>query len=239
MRYLSSHPLESYAARLETADVLDVGCGAFDTVRQALDRRGKFHFIGLEFSDTSSVYGPMAELEADIEASGRFRRLGCDVDREPFPLNDASIDVVFMSHLLEHLHNVDHCMREVRRVIRPGGLLYIETPGRASLLLPKRSWLQRTSSGPDLPLTLSFWDDPTHVQLWPKETLALLVSNFGFRIEKCASRRAFGIAGIVPSMLALAAGVILPAGTALRNRLVGAGWWNLVGWADYIIATAS
>lgn len=239
MRYISRHPLERRVAKLDRANVLDIGCGAFDTIRQALDRRERFRFTGLEYSETDSVYGPMAELESELEKSGRFQRLACDVDHDAFPVADASMDIVFMSHLLEHLHNVEHCMREVRRVIKPGGLLYIETPGRASLILPKRSWLQRTSSAPQLPLTLSFWDDPTHVRLWPKDALKKLVASFGFSVQQCGSRRAFGLLGILPSALALGIGVALPRASALRNRLVGAGWWNLVGWADYVIATAT
>ena len=50
--------------------------------------------------------------------------------RKRFPLPDASFDAVFSEHMLEHLTYAEgqHCLRECRRVLRPGGRLRVATP---------------------------------------------------------------------------------------------------------------
>jgi predicted SAM-dependent methyltransferase len=50
--------------------------------------------------------------------------------RKRFPLPDASIDIVFSEHLIEHVDYLDglQCLRECHRVLRPGGRIRIATP---------------------------------------------------------------------------------------------------------------
>jgi SAM-dependent methyltransferase len=62
--------------------------------------------------------------------SGTFRALSyLDVSRS-FPFDDASYDFVYASHVLEHLHPdiAEHCLREARRVLVPGGVLRLAVP---------------------------------------------------------------------------------------------------------------
>jgi len=57
--------------------------------------------------------------------------------RRRFPLPDASIDLVFTEHMVEHLdyHEVLHCLRECRRVLKPGGRIRVATPSLDRLAL--------------------------------------------------------------------------------------------------------
>jgi predicted SAM-dependent methyltransferase len=50
--------------------------------------------------------------------------------RRRFPLPDASFDLVYSEHMLEHLSYADgqRCLRECFRVLRPGGTVRIATP---------------------------------------------------------------------------------------------------------------
>jgi SAM-dependent methyltransferase len=62
--------------------------------------------------------------------SGAFRSLRyLDLTRR-FPFPDASLDAIYGSHVFEHLHTdvAEHCLRECRRVLRPGGILRIAVP---------------------------------------------------------------------------------------------------------------
>lgn len=62
--------------------------------------------------------------------SGAFRTLRyLDLTRR-FPFPDASLDAIYSSHVFEHLHSdvLEHCLRECRRVLRPGGILRIAVP---------------------------------------------------------------------------------------------------------------
>jgi len=55
--------------------------------------------------------------------------LGCEVEREPFPLPTAAVDAVLFCELFEHLHvNPFHTLKEIFRVLRPGGLFILTTP---------------------------------------------------------------------------------------------------------------
>ncbi len=54
--------------------------------------------------------------------------LDIDLDMEPLPFEDNSIDVVTNFELIEHLMNPLFFMREIHRVLKPNGSLYITTP---------------------------------------------------------------------------------------------------------------
>lgn len=49
-----------------------------------------------------------------------------DLCRLPFP--DASFDLVFASHVLEHIFDDRAAVREIRRVLRPGGIAILPVP---------------------------------------------------------------------------------------------------------------
>lgn len=68
-------------------------------------------------------------LNVDLHDYGRRDLVYVDA-RKPFPLPDASFDVVFSEHMLEHLTYVDGlaCLRECCRVLRPDGRIRIATP---------------------------------------------------------------------------------------------------------------
>lgn len=51
-----------------------------------------------------------------------------DLDRFPYPFEDASFDVVDCTDVLEHLADVVRVMEEIHRIGRPGCLVRIATP---------------------------------------------------------------------------------------------------------------
>ena len=102
---------------------------------------------------------------------------------ERLPFADATFDRVILSEVLEHLDDDDAGLAEVRRVLRPGGLLAITVPpadfsgwfdplNRAltSLRLPP---VKRGPLG-------GIWAN--HVRLYEEHALASLVQAGGFRI---------------------------------------------------------
>jgi SAM-dependent methyltransferase len=54
-------------------------------------------------------------------------------DAERLPFGDATFDLVVLADVIEHVSSVGQAMREVRRVLRPGGRLVCVTPVRATL----------------------------------------------------------------------------------------------------------
>lgn len=47
---------------------------------------------------------------------------------EALPLPDASVDLVISQETLEHVHDPFMAMREIQRVLKPGGTLYLQLP---------------------------------------------------------------------------------------------------------------
>jgi ubiquinone/menaquinone biosynthesis C-methylase UbiE len=90
--------------------LLDVGCGTGHQLAE-LRQRG-YEVAGVDGSqdmlEHARVLNPGAELRQ------------ADVERLPFP--DASFDVVLCIEVLRYLPDVSGCIREMARVLRPGGV---------------------------------------------------------------------------------------------------------------------
>jgi 2-polyprenyl-3-methyl-5-hydroxy-6-metoxy-1,4-benzoquinol methylase len=60
--------------------------------------------------------------------------LDCDLDVDKVPADDSSFDCVIMNEVFEHLRiNLIASMRELRRVLRPNGILLLSTPNLRSV----------------------------------------------------------------------------------------------------------
>lgn len=60
----------------------------------------------------------------------KLKRL--NLDKEPIPLEDGSIDAAASLAVLEHLDNPLHVLKEIRRILKPGGVLLLTTPTPAA-----------------------------------------------------------------------------------------------------------
>jgi SAM-dependent methyltransferase len=69
-------------------------------------------------------------------------------DAERIPLATASVDVMICNHIYEHVVDPNRLLAEMRRVVRPDGMLYLGLANRFGLIephyrLPFLSWLPR------------------------------------------------------------------------------------------------
>jgi 2-polyprenyl-3-methyl-5-hydroxy-6-metoxy-1,4-benzoquinol methylase len=69
---------------------------------------------------------------AGLPADATFLR--ADLDREPIPLTDSAVDAAVAIETVEHLENPRAFVRELVRVVRPGGWIAVSTPNQLSLL---------------------------------------------------------------------------------------------------------
>jgi SAM-dependent methyltransferase len=133
--------------------VLDLGCRS-----GALTR----HFL-----DGNSVVG----LDVDAAALEKAAALGieplqADVE-QPLPLEDASFDAVVAGELLEHLRFPDALVAEIRRVLRPGGVLVGSVPNAFRVQSRLRFLRGRPPE-----------DDPTHLRMFSPAALRELLAGF-------------------------------------------------------------
>lgn len=101
-------------AEQSPGDVLEVGCGPGRLAERLRDERG----IGVVAIDSSE------RMVALARARGIDARLG---DVQALAFADQSFDVVIAAWMLYHLTDLDHGLREIARVLRPGGSLIATT----------------------------------------------------------------------------------------------------------------
>jgi len=92
-----------------TGEVLDVGCGR--KPYQHLTRATRYVGVDIDTPATRAL------AAADFYYDGRT-----------LPFADASFDAVLCSQVLEHVFTPEKFLREIHRVLRPGGVLLLATP---------------------------------------------------------------------------------------------------------------
>jgi SAM-dependent methyltransferase len=133
--------------------VLDLGCRS-----GALTR----HFL-----EGNSVVG----LDVDTAALQKAAALGIEPVHanveEPLPFDDASFDAVVAGELFEHLQFPDALVAEIRRVLRPDGLLVGSVPNAYRVQSRLRFLRGRAPE-----------DDPTHLRMFSPAALRALLDGF-------------------------------------------------------------
>jgi SAM-dependent methyltransferase len=56
------------------------------------------------------------------------------LNRTPFPIDAKSADAVFAVETIEHLENPRALVREMARMVKPGGWIFVTTPNQLSFL---------------------------------------------------------------------------------------------------------
>ncbi len=113
--------------------VLDLGAG---TGLAALEIKRRFRRATVTAAD---IAAPM--LQVARRRSRFWRPIRCvEADARALPFDDASFDLVFTSLMLQWLQPPDAALREIRRVLKPGGLLLASSFGPATLQELRQSW---------------------------------------------------------------------------------------------------
>lgn len=99
--------------------IADVGCGGG-------------HFRAAARDLCTSYVGVDVLRHAALAADVRFCR--ADLDREPIPLETGTVDVGVALEVIEHLENPRALVRELARIVRPGGWVVVSTPNQLSAL---------------------------------------------------------------------------------------------------------
>jgi ubiquinone/menaquinone biosynthesis C-methylase UbiE len=108
--------------------ILEVACGRGGFVRE-LARKGA-HVAGCDFSLAALRVG-QEKLRALENGTSPTLTQG---DAQALPFADESFDVVVSCETIEHVPDVRKALREMWRVARPGGKLFLTTPNYANLM---------------------------------------------------------------------------------------------------------
>ena len=215
------------------AVVADVGCGAMvKSYTYVYLPRKQLKVVGLERFDDATIYGKI-ELPPYVKRSGDFELQQCNLDEGSLPFADASFDGVFFSHVIEHISDRAAILREISRVLKPGGYLFVETPGERSLVVPRGSWLRTQYDQ----YPYNFNDDPSHLgqPLYLQDLRAMLAGS-GFHVERSGFHREFGTIAMPLYLLLFLLSFIPILPLNQRSGIRGFAWWNLTGWGIYAVA---
>ena len=107
----------------DAPQLVDIGCGTganLPMLREAVGPKGAV--FGLDFSPLALQW---ARTEGGIEGGQIHLSQG---DALSLPLRDNCADIVTMLDVLEHLSDDGTALREVRRILKPGGALILSVP---------------------------------------------------------------------------------------------------------------
>jgi SAM-dependent methyltransferase len=152
------------------SELLDVGCGnGMHTLKAA--KRGA-RVAGVDASLDSLGIG----LRASRQAGATHVSFVASNVEEGLPIASGRFDTVLCLDLLEHVYKRDLVLNEIRRVLKPSGILLLGVPNRAT------AWKRRLERA-----GLPFYSDPDHKIEYTLDELRDELARGGFTIERLVS----------------------------------------------------
>lgn len=142
---------------LENGKVLDIGCGNGHLIKR-LAKMG-WDVEGMDFDPVAVEYCNQQGLNA---RAGDFFELN-------YPSN--TYDAVTMSHVIEHVPDPLKTLKEIHRILKPGGKIVMATPNSESWMytdLFKGDWLSL--------------HPPAHIHIFNLKNLSKVVTDVGFKL---------------------------------------------------------
>lgn len=166
------------------APVLDVGCGRGEWLELLRDQG----LVGKGIDLNKVFIGACRELDLDVIEGDAISSLRA--------MPDNSVGAITSMHLVEHLpfEGVIALLDEALRVIRPGGMIVLETPNPENLSVASHT----------------FYFDPTHRNPLPPEALRWIVEARGFqnaRVERLSEARELNAPDLLPDTVPGAASI--------------------------------
>lgn len=163
--------LAAIAASRPDARVLDLGCGG-----------GHVSFNAAPHAREVVAYDLSADMLAVVAAAAAERGLANIVTRqglaEQLPFADASFDCVLSRYSAHHWRDVDAALREVARVLKPGGVAgFVDVVSSSVPLFD--TWLQ----------ALELLRDPSHVRDYGRGEWEAAFARAGLVVEAADAHR--------------------------------------------------
>lgn len=150
--------LVKFFERVHPLNILDIGCGS-----------GYLGHLIKKLDSNVVINGFDISEHAIAQANSYDKVYYLDLDNEDIPEEEASFDMIVCAEVLEHIYDVDHCLAEIRRLLKSGGKAILTTPNfgywkyRIKCLLGKMPKILR---------------DPRHIHTFNHKFLSKLCRDF-------------------------------------------------------------
>ncbi|HKP71198.1 MAG TPA: class I SAM-dependent methyltransferase [Pyrinomonadaceae bacterium] len=145
--------------------IVDVGCDRGIIKRFIAPIEGS-EWIGLD----------MDINRPGVELANYDRRIEADFD-EGLPVDNELADIAICSHVLEHLPRPEFTMREIQRILKPGGLLLVGVPTLPKFMakLREKQFAKQLANGSRVM--------GQHIHVFWEKRLRKLAESAGFEVE--------------------------------------------------------
>lgn len=179
---------DDYFEQHETNDKVESALGFLRQAEGLTGGRGRLLDIGAGRGELLRVAREQGWTAVGIETSSTFaahaaRYSGAEIKQQTleecgFEAN--SFDVVILAAVLEHLYNPDEIIKEIARILRPGGALFVDVPNEEGLYFRIGNLYQRLRRR-DWVVNLSPTFSPFHVFGFGPKSLRALLGKHGLR----------------------------------------------------------
>ena len=151
----------------ESGTMLDVGCGEGRHIFGIMQNYPEMKCIGLDMDDDSLV-----KAEEGYEFFESISNAGAEFlkgSAYSLPFQNNSLDLIVCSEVLEHLHQYNDAVKEIHRVLKPGGKFYASVPA---------SWPEKICWA----LSKDYQNQPGgHLRIFNQSKLVSEISEAGFK----------------------------------------------------------
>lgn len=148
-------PLRPHLEGLPGGRILDVGCAYGLVLARMPDR---FERFGVDISEHAIREARRRYPAATFAIGGA---------EDPLPFEPGSFDVVLCNDVIEHLERPSHALANIWRGLKPGGLLYLNTPNLNSI---RRRFFAKADAAEH------------HISLFAHDDLRWLLDRLGFDV---------------------------------------------------------